>query len=278
MKHYCIATIRNWNIKLFQSKIKDWGNNWSLITNKDDLTLENIQKVNPEYIFFPHWGWKIPSEIYDNYECIGFHCTDLPDGRGGSPLQNLIIRGEKETIITAFKVGKELDAGDMYSKENVSLEGLAEEIYIRISKVIADMIQEIVTTNIIPSIQSAKANVLKFKRRTPEESEIPEQLSLDKLFDFIRMLSAEDYPGAFINYGGFRITFSEPALKVGKIVCNVQIMRDENVTRMSIKKKCPYCKGQKQYIDYVPKKPTNTIVPFPVKCDFCNETGVVDEM
>ena len=33
-------------------------------------------------------------EIHENYKCIIFHMTDLPFGRGGSPLQNLISRNQ----------------------------------------------------------------------------------------------------------------------------------------------------------------------------------------
>jgi len=38
--------------------------------------------------------WIILKEIFENYEIILFHMTDLPYGRGGSPLQNLIVRGK----------------------------------------------------------------------------------------------------------------------------------------------------------------------------------------
>ena len=47
--------------------------------------------------------------------------TDLPYGRGGSPLQNLIVRGHKETKISAIKVVKELDAGPVLSSLELML-------------------------------------------------------------------------------------------------------------------------------------------------------------
>ena len=43
--------------------------------------------------------------------------TDLPFGRGGSPLQNLIVRGFEETMTSAIKVTKGIDTGDIYLKE-----------------------------------------------------------------------------------------------------------------------------------------------------------------
>lgn len=54
--------------------------------------------------------------------------TDLPYGRGGSPLQNLIKRNIENTKISAIKVVKDLDAGDIYLKRDLNLNGTADEI------------------------------------------------------------------------------------------------------------------------------------------------------
>ncbi len=226
MNNYIIATIRKWNIELFQKKVKEWGDNWHLITNKDDLNVEFVKNINPKYIFFPHWSWIIPKEIYENYECIGFHCTELPYGRGGSPLQNMIIEGKDETRICAFRIQEGLDTGNIYCKEEISLRGLAEEIYIKMSQEVAEMIKCISKKKCgADTFQAGKITL--FKRRTPEQSEILNINNLDKLFDHIRMLDAEGYPRAFINYGDFKLTFSRPALRTGKIVCDVEIKGKE---------------------------------------------------
>ena len=47
--------------------------------------------------------------------------TDVPFGRGGSPLQNLISRGIYETKISAFRCVAEMDAGPVYPKRPFSL-------------------------------------------------------------------------------------------------------------------------------------------------------------
>ena len=66
--------------------------------------------------------------------------TDLPFGRGGSPLQNLIKNRFSETVITAIECSKEIDAGDIYLKEKLSLNGSAEEIFLRANIIIKRMI------------------------------------------------------------------------------------------------------------------------------------------
>ena len=139
MKNIVIATIKEWNINNYFELKKELENEYSfyLISNKDELSLEKIEKINPKYIFFPHWSWIIPENIYKNYECILFHMTDLPYGRGGSPLQNLIINKVYNTKISALKVTKGLDEGDIYLKEDFDIsKGSANEIYINASKLI----------------------------------------------------------------------------------------------------------------------------------------------
>jgi methionyl-tRNA formyltransferase len=77
--------------------------------------------------------------------CVVFHMTDVPFGRGGSPLQNLIARGIYETRLSALRCEAEVDAGTVYLKRSLSLHGLGEEIFMRAADAMAPMISEIVT-------------------------------------------------------------------------------------------------------------------------------------
>lgn len=83
---YVVATIKPWNIECFHKKKTELPGKWHLITNPDELSFENIEKTNPRYVFFPHWSWVVPREIFLRWECVCFHMTDLPYGRGGGVL------------------------------------------------------------------------------------------------------------------------------------------------------------------------------------------------
>lgn len=220
--NYLVATLKNWNIKMFNEVIKHYNGNWHLITDSSDLNLANIKKINPKYIFFPHWSDIVPIEILNESTCVCFHETDLPYGRGGSPIQNLISSGHKETVITALKMTEKLDSGNIYLKTPLSLEGLAEEIFLRAAYIVADMIKIIIEDNPTPIEQIGEPTF--FKRRKPFESKINKDIiSLRKLFNHIRMLDAETYPKAFIEYGSFRFELSRPALKTDEIIADVRI-------------------------------------------------------
>lgn len=223
-KVYIVATIRPWHIRAFADIIKNNPGDWHLITRVKDLTLKKIKQLNPRYIFFPHWSHIVPQSIVDFCECVCFHETDVPFGRGGSPIQNLIVRGYKETKISALKMTRDLDAGPVYLKRHLSLEGRAEEIYIRSSKIIARMISKIIQKELVPMPQQGK--VVLFKRRFPEQSMLSFKLkTIMQVFDFIRMLDAQGYPRAFIEYDGFRYEFAHPRLRPGVIRADVQISK-----------------------------------------------------
>ena len=36
-------------------------------------SLEKLNEISPRYIFFPHWSYIIPKEIFDSFDCIIFH-------------------------------------------------------------------------------------------------------------------------------------------------------------------------------------------------------------
>lgn len=218
---YMVAGRHSWNRRVFDEVISKYHGDWDFIQSRQELNLEYIKNLNPRYIFFLHWSWKIPVEIIDNYECVCFHMTDVPYGRGGSPLQNLIIRGHRNSKLTALRMISDFDAGPVYFKEDLCLEGSAEEIYMRATYLAAQMIKRLISEEPDPNPQIGDPVI--FSRRRPEESEIPETASLQQLYDFIRMLDAEDYPKAFIDHQGFRYEFGRAALYEGRIVADVTV-------------------------------------------------------
>ena len=222
MHKYIIATIKDWNINQYNRSIYKNSKNWFLVTDTKKLTLRYVQSIKPKYIFFPHWSKKVDSKIINNYECVCFHETDLPYGRGGSPIQNLIIRNYKKTIITALKMTDEIDAGPIYLKKQLKLNGSAQQIYERASKKVYKMIKIIEKKNIMPVAQKGK--VVKFKRRKPKESILSKKTkSLMELYNHIRMLDAKTYPKAFIKHGNLRIEFKKAKINKKTINASVSI-------------------------------------------------------
>ncbi|MDB4303583.1 hypothetical protein N9934_02165 [Desulfosarcina sp.] len=206
MTNYIVATIKPWNINAFRQRSDEFQEEWHLVESPESLN-KLLQAVHPSYIFFPHWSWFVPESITEQYECVCFHMTDVPYGRGGSPLQNLILHGHKDTKLTALRMVNELDAGPVYGKVDLSLSGTAQEIYERAAYRIYDLIRYILEKEPKPIPQKGTPTV--FERRKADQSILPESGEFDHLFDYVRMLDAETYPKAYIDYGEFRIEFSK---------------------------------------------------------------------
>lgn len=220
---YVIAANRPWYNDFAERLALRTSHEFVVINTKSELTLARLQSIQPRYIFFPHWSYKIPAEIFEAYESVIFHMTDVPFGRGGSPLQNLIARGIYDTKISALKCVEEVDAGPVYLKKAFSLHGTAEEIYLRAAVVVEDMIAEMVTNEPVPHEQQGE--IVRYERRKPEDSDISRLAELTELFDHIRMLDADGYPKAFLETENMRFEFQRPALKQGKVVADVIITR-----------------------------------------------------
>lgn len=203
-------------------KTKELLNDNSIVVkNKDQLNIEFINDHKPDFIMFPHWSHKVPAEIYQNFKCICFHSTPLPYGRGGSPIQNMISLGHDETEVCSLLMTEEFDAGPIYIRSKVSLEGNLDQILVRIYKVIADQIFELLKKDIEPIEQVGE--VVKFSRIIDNTIKFSEPLN--KIFDKIRMLDSSIYPQSYIDVEDCKIEFKNAKYVEDQIQASVTIKK-----------------------------------------------------
>lgn len=218
-----VACSKIWDKNLTERLQKQLGVEIILISEKDQLTKENLKRLSISKIFFPHWSFIIKPEIFEEFECIIFHMTDLPYGRGGSPLQNLIVRGHKNTKISALRCSAGIDTGPIYLKKDLSLAGTAQEIFSRATEIIETMIVEIYQNKLSPVDQAGE--VVLFDRRKPEDSNLSGIHDLEKIYDYIRMLDAEGYPKAFLETQGVRYEFHSAEWNGSELSAQVRIVK-----------------------------------------------------
>lgn len=210
---YIFCGYRSWTLKLYEKLSKKYK--LILISSPKQLTFKRIEKIKPTLIFFPDWSWIVPSKIVKNYKCVCFHESNLPSFRGGSPIQNQIIRGIKKTKSTAFLMNDGLDTGNILLQQNLSLVGSLDDIFERMILNDYNMILKIIDGKYKLKKQKGKSTT--YKRRKPEESELKTlNHSITYLHDFIRMLS-DPYPNAFIKIGKHKIIFKSSKLGKNKI-------------------------------------------------------------
>ena len=224
-----LLSSRPWNTGLAQRLQVQLTRPVHTIASPAALSREAVEKLDPEWIFVPHWSHLIPESIWGQWPTVIFHMTDLPYGRGGSPMQNLIQRGHSNTMLTALRCGAELDAGDVYLKEDLSLYGSAEEIFLRADTLIEQMILRIVNES--PAPQPQQGDPVLFSRRKPAQSNLANCNAgdLDAYYNQIRMLDAEGYPHAFMEINDIRLEFRRVSRRSDGLHVDVRITSLNNL-------------------------------------------------
>ncbi len=121
---------------------------------KDDY--EEIKKRNPELIVTAAFGQLLPKGLLDipSHGCINVHASLLPNLRGGAPIHYSLLKGYKKTGISIMYMAEKLDAGDVISQQEITIEDTDDvgSLHDKLSVIGADLLIET-----IPSILSGTA-------------------------------------------------------------------------------------------------------------------------
>lgn len=188
------------------------------ITSNADFNdkINHVEPSSVDVIMFIGWSWLINEDVTSKFLCLGIHPSDLPEYRGGSPLQHQIINGVSKTKISLMTLSNvKIDAGDIWMKQDLSLNGSSmHEVFKNLKN------SSIVLLNnffdVFPKINPLSQDITTgsyFKRRKPEESRLKledfKDKSLKELYDFIRSLT-DPYPNAYIeDEQGNRLVFKQ---------------------------------------------------------------------
>lgn len=184
-----------------------------------------------DYFFFPHSSEIIPTDFLKTYNCIGFHTGDLPNDRGGSPIQHKIRRGEYLTKVSAIRLTERIDGGEVYLQKDIDLTfGSIEELIQEISNIVAEMIYTIIKDKPLPVRQLLGGAIS--KRLVKGDSRFCiDNLNHRQIYDHIRMLDGLDYPKANMVLGKHVIFLSEAKFDNSELTfkCSIRI-GDDNAT------------------------------------------------
>ena len=197
----CI-TYRNWAIDIYDKihEVYKDEHNFLIWREKDAFNAEALKEYKPDLILWYGWSWIVEDTFVNDYESIMLHPTPLPKYRGGSPIQNQIINGEKLGAVSLFRMNEGLDKGDIYQQLPLSLTGTLDDVFRRISDLGFSATCNIIEGNYTLTPQDHSQSTY-FKRRTPKDSEITikelESKTSEYLYNKVRML-ADPYPNAYI--------------------------------------------------------------------------------
>ena len=132
---------RNQEIKKSEVKVVAEGANIPVFEPKkfDEEALISLKSIGPELIIVAAYGKILPSSVLkaSRFGCINVHASLLPKFRGPSPIQNALLRGEKETGSTIMLMNEGVDTGDIISQEKIEIRN--DETYPELSRRLSDL-------------------------------------------------------------------------------------------------------------------------------------------
>jgi methionyl-tRNA formyltransferase len=122
----------------------------------------DIKKIKPDLIIVAAFGEIIPKKILDipKYDSLNVHPSLLPEYRGASPIQFVILNGEKKTGVSIIKITEKLDQGPIlasleYLVENseITCKELEEELASWGAELLIEIIPDWISSKIKPKPQ-----------------------------------------------------------------------------------------------------------------------------
>tara|TARA_B110000438_G_C15819232_1_gene653495 strand:- start:2821 stop:3456 length:636 start_codon:yes stop_codon:yes gene_type:complete len=155
----------------------------------------------------------IPLEILklNKYNMV-IHESDLPNGKGSSPMAWQILDGEKEITFTLFNADGNVDSGDIFLKKKLILDGreLYEEWRRKQAYLSEEMVLEVIQSfpNLNGYPQDKEGSFYRKRNHFDDELDVnkPFKDSIDKL----RICDPNNFPSWFIYEGSkFKVTISK---------------------------------------------------------------------
>jgi methionyl-tRNA formyltransferase len=169
--------------------------------------LEKVFSYEPDLIVTAAFGQILPKELldYPKHGCINVHASLLPKYRGGAPIHQAIIDGQKESGVTIMYMVEKLDAGDMISQVRVPIEEkdhvgtMHDKLSLAGAKLLIDTIPELIKGNLTAKTQDETD--VTFARNISREMELLNwSRSGEDLYNQIRGL--HPWPIAYTNLDG----------------------------------------------------------------------------
>lgn len=157
-----------------------------------------------ELAFFLSCGEIVPPGILSlNKHNLVVHASDLPQGKGGTPLTWQILEGKNEITVCLLEAADKVDSGDIYFKEVINFNGgeLLEELHAAVGSVTLNLVLRFIAR--YPHIKGDKQSGPEsfYKRRFPKDSEVSIDKTLRDLFNNLRIADNEKYPVFFEHLG-----------------------------------------------------------------------------
>lgn len=157
-----------------------------------------------DFLFLISCHQIIKKSVRDMYRhTLVIHASDLPRGRGMSPLVWSILEGSDEITVSLLNAEDEIDSGDIWRQETLHVE--PTELYDEIHGQLFEAEVRLMTWAIAncdyakPFRQSGEPTY--YRKRVPADSEFDPHRPLAEAFNLLRIADPDRYPAFFRLHG-----------------------------------------------------------------------------
>ena len=131
------------------------------------------------------------------------HESDLPEGRGFAPVQWQILEGKSDITVCLLEISDEVDAGNIYGKMVLSLDGgeLYEEIREKQAVITFELISRFLERYPNINFETQQGKPTFYRRRNPSDSQLDLDKTIRDQFNLLRICNNKDWPAYFELHG-----------------------------------------------------------------------------
>lgn len=169
----------------------------------DAVTIKTLKEMRIDWLFIIGWSQIAKNELINTPAkgCIGMHPTLLPEGRGRAAIPWAIIKGLKQTGVTAFVIDEGVDTGPIIQQEIIPL-GTSETsttLYNKVNKAHTDLMtkvwKDINQDTLNLEVQDEKKATY-WLGRIEKDGEIKSEMTIEEAERLVRA-TTHPYPGSY---------------------------------------------------------------------------------
>ncbi|MCH9055131.1 hypothetical protein L5220_04250 [Synechococcus sp. PCC 6716] len=203
LKISILSQEESWINPFLEEWINSLSNNFQV-----NFVHQEISLMSGDILFILSYWQKVSTKTLEKFSSsVVVHASDLPKGRGWSPVSWTVLEGHNQIPIVLFKATSQIDQGEIYLKDYIYLEGheLINEIRVKQAHKTIDLCNRFI--NEYPEILNHGNHQIGtpsyFPRRTPKDSELDINKSIKEQFNLLRIADNDNYP-VFFDYLGKR--------------------------------------------------------------------------
>lgn len=214
---------------------------------------ESLKNTKADFFIVIAYGLIFPKETLNipKYSTINIHFSLLPKYRGASPIQESLLRGDKETGISIIKMDEELDHGPIILTKRIEIEKddnlitLSAKLSNLSSQILPLILEDLKEGNLTP-IEQNHSNATFCKKIKKSDGEIDWNTSAEDIKNMIRAYTP--WPSVFTEIKGKKLKILKTEIEESSKKLNPGKYKIEN-SKLKISTKNGYLIPKKVHLE-----------------------------